>query len=686
MRPQHVAFIALAALKLFLVSPHLVGAIGGSPHDDQLFVTLAEHLVRLKWLGPYDELTLIKGPGYPAFIALNHVLGLPLLFSQELFFIGAVAVLARTLRYYVRSRLVLWALIVVCMFSPITYWAGAYRVLREGIYASLTMFVFATCVGIVGSAEHGVRKATYGWGLALGISFLWFWLTREEGIWILPSLGLILLYGVWRASRRAGRGALASLSVPGIIVPAAIWATGTGGVALTNKIHYGIFAVTEFQHDAYPAAYGSLLRVRDERPVQYLRVPRHVRETVYAVSPAFAELRPYLETPGAWQHGCAVYSQTCGDMATGWFMWAFRSAAARAGHHKSGEASINYYLRVRNEIDAACRDKVLSCDPARPATVNTFTLNDAAQLPPFISSALRVLVFANGFEMRVPTSMGDEAHFPLFADVTHGRLAPTTGTAAYRVSAGGWLYRPSNPPFIIDVLSAGSPTRDVSIRYLASEDIMIGSGDPSAGMARFDIRGSCAAPCVISFRDQTGVFAQLDAARSNLGRQNLAPPVTVYFDRYSFDAIAATRLTPLDAVRAKVSMLTTMAHLYRRTLGPLTVVCIAIFAPLMVLLVRRGNTAIPVIATASLLATAARVLMLSMIAATQFPAISSQYISAAVPLVLIFDALALACLVECFPTVRSFIRDARGNNGYHRKTLISLPASFAADPQHVAET
>ena len=57
-----------------------------TPHDDYLFVKLAKHILSGEWLGPYNQVTLVKGPVYPLFIAMAHHTALPLLLVQHLLY------------------------------------------------------------------------------------------------------------------------------------------------------------------------------------------------------------------------------------------------------------------------------------------------------------------------------------------------------------------------------------------------------------------------------------------------------------------------------------------------------------------------------------------------------------------------------------------------------------------------
>ena len=90
--------LALTALKLWLTRGPGVYAMGSAGLDDRLFIELAQHLVRGEWLGPYNELTLAKGPFYPLFIAATFLVGVPLFLAQHLLYAAACGLFVRALR------------------------------------------------------------------------------------------------------------------------------------------------------------------------------------------------------------------------------------------------------------------------------------------------------------------------------------------------------------------------------------------------------------------------------------------------------------------------------------------------------------------------------------------------------------------------------------------------------------
>src|SRR5690606_2491474 len=148
----------------------------------------------------------------------------------------------------------------------------------------------------------------WAWAIVAGLVLGWMWTTREDGVWVLPGLALLLLgYPfVSRASRRA-------CPAPGARVARREWGGFTIGVACfllasvgwvslvaaVNQAKYGVSTSVDTRASAFRDALLELHRVRVGEPVPMVPVPRAVRREVYAQSPAFARLREHIERDAA---------------------------------------------------------------------------------------------------------------------------------------------------------------------------------------------------------------------------------------------------------------------------------------------------------------------------------------------------------------------------------------------------
>ncbi len=355
----------LSVLKIWLVSGQNFYAINGAAYDDFLYIRGAAQLLQGQWLGDFDYLTLIKGPFYPLWLASLAALKLPVFLSQHLLYLLACFFFVTAVRPLIKHPVILFILFTALLFNPMSFSEDfTTRIIREGIYPALTLLVLSGVVGVMVRYDGPIAKLSV-WSIGLGLSLSAFWLTREEGVWIIPLT--VLLIGITAVRHYRTGAAERTVKLIVCFLPLFILPAATLTVALINRTQYGIFSTSELKTSDFTDAYGALTRVRHARWDPMIPVPGETREKMYAVSPSFAELRNYLDGDrlGDWiAPGCRSLD-ICNDIAGGWFIWAFREAVSRAGYYHSGEISRQYYRRLAAEINAACDGNRLDCGPAR---------------------------------------------------------------------------------------------------------------------------------------------------------------------------------------------------------------------------------------------------------------------------------------------------------------------------------
>ena len=205
-----------------------------------------------------------------------------------------------------------------------------------------------------------------------------------------------------------------------LITPALSLAAAHAAIVVTNGLRYGVWSNVEFKWRPFLLAYGSLSSVRQHPPVPHVPVPKEVRERVYAVSPAFAELRPLIEGDlgTRWRGDNA-------DLANGAFMWAFREAVEKTGYYARGSAAVaGYYDRVSREIDGARNSGRLDAREAHTTL-----------LPPLLSGQRRDVVLRwlfgarrfrtfDSFAAKPAYSEGQARELREFVETTRTALTP----------------------------------------------------------------------------------------------------------------------------------------------------------------------------------------------------------------------------------------------------------------------
>ena len=423
------AAVALTLAKLWLMQGQAIFAIGGADHDDALFVKLANSLVSGNWLGPYDQLTLAKGPFYSLWIALVFLVGLPLNFAQQLAYAGACAAVVGALAPLINLRAGRLAAYVLLLWNPMSFEATTLsRILRQHVSTPLALLVFAGLIALYARREGPFRRLA-PWAVLLGAAFGALWLTREDEVWIVPSMILLggaavvgavrIRPGAWRAM--TGAGVLAAFCALTPIV----------AVCALNARAYGWFGSVEFRASEFKDAYGALLRVRVGPRIPFVPVTRQMRDAIYAVSPTFATLRPHLEGPIG--QGWAGASQEVTHLAPdqlqiggGWFMWALRDSVATAGFCRDAGTALAYYHRLAVEVNQACDDGRLPAGPRRSGFLPPGHPGMAREWFGAWPEFAEYLVRFRGFSAYAPASTGSVDELQPFRDLTRGRLVPAS--------------------------------------------------------------------------------------------------------------------------------------------------------------------------------------------------------------------------------------------------------------------
>ena len=451
------AMAALVAFKLWLVLGQQHGALSIASYDDGLYIKLAGHLVRGEWLGPYDLVTLLKSPGYSFWVAANFFIGLPLHVSQHLIYAGACALFVLAIGPRISSRLVRLGLFALLLFQPMSFSTSTLRYTRDSLYTTQTLCALSCLLGMMTRLEAPLRILVR-WSLGFGVIGGFLWVTRDEGVVILPAVGAawaMIAFRLWRdRSADWPRRALAIASSLPLAVALVL------AVASVNFRHYGIFTVSEFKQAELADAVGALARVEPAQPRRWVIVTTEARERIYPYSSAFRELQPLLEGPmgkGWGIHGPMMFEadqavmreeiRTGGilgamchetvawdpaamqkEIMTGWFVVALRDAAALTGHHSSAPAAMRYYARLAAEVNAACAAGLLRCGPSRSSLAPPWRREYLGVTLRRMCRGAARLVSPEDFPGS-PPSVGTDAQLAPFRDLTNDRPTPVSGPA-----------------------------------------------------------------------------------------------------------------------------------------------------------------------------------------------------------------------------------------------------------------
>lgn len=464
-------YLFISVVTLVLASHQAVVAFASAGHDDFLFLQQAISIAKGQWLGDYHNLTHAKGPGFPIFLALNFYFGLPIIMSQQFLYLSSIALLVLSIKPFTNrlTRIIVFAILA---FNP--YFLVWLRITREPLYTIETIAVTACVIALLtqiylhpklleGDFNDKTTNLLY-WQCGLGFFYGTFWVTREERIWLAPVILLLLVSILYIAESSVTSSRInftkILFSVGRFILPTVFCLLITLlPILILNQTYYGFWGVTDTKTNEFRSAYGSLTRVEDEGWHPYVPVSQEVREKLYGVSPAFRELKPYLEdTLVGWsENGCALY-QICDDIAGGWFLWAFRDAIQLAGHFESHEKLLSYLGVLTDEISEACDTNEIDCGSLKKSLSPRINSNYLRRFPASFLMGFQKLLLLKGqyqgnIEQEVANraSFGPSDRFQTFEIFLHSRIFPMEEGESHP-EIGSTIHR-----FIISVYQVISP-------------------------------------------------------------------------------------------------------------------------------------------------------------------------------------------------------------------------------------
>ena len=418
-----ITALLMVALKLWLVAAQPVVAHGNASFDDRLYLALAEQVLKGNWLGPYSQFTLMKGPMYSLFIAGTFLSAVPLPIAQHLLYLLGCILLVLALRPCFDASWQAFGTFTLLWWQPMSY--VELDIVRQNIYTPLTLLLFAGLCALETRRAAGlyIRLA---WGALLGTAAAAFYLTREEGIWILPGTALLIGISAWNSWRAGER--LRPLVAPAgtaTICAAAILVT----VCTLNYRYYGWFGTVEFRAREFRSAYGALQRPVPSEQIPYVPVTRDVRLKLYQVSQSFAELKPCLEGPIGleWANYSDFLTGRPGEelqIGGGSFIWALRDCVIASGHGNSAREALDFYRSLGAEINRACDEgRITPARTRRDTMMPRWRTGQTQRILQTTPGYLADFLLFKDFSAYPTESWGSAELLTLFRDLTRWRLA-----------------------------------------------------------------------------------------------------------------------------------------------------------------------------------------------------------------------------------------------------------------------
>ena len=646
-RKQFRYICIVASILFVVVFQHLpIAYFSNAAHDDGWFVHKAISIASGQWFGPtYNNYTLMKGPGYPLFLVLVSATGIPVGMAEAAFLAFSLGLLCLNLARLTGAYRSCAAIFVVALWHPAFL---VPRLLREGIFPAQLFLLLALIIDIFLLAR--TRKRAVISALLFGFAFAWFWLTREEGAWVLPALATFLIGAVilaWRDSERLRTFAIATAIM---FMSALAWISTFG---LINKLEYGAYQLVDFKDAGFNDALDALYSVQVGERTPYLPIPKRVRLEVYKVSPHFAELRRFFDgqqtTPWS-NEGCQLYPQTCGDIAGGWIVWAMRDAAASAGKYVSPDAASKFFSDIAKEVRDACAKGTLTCKSPLVSGLPYIGAEQFANLPARMLDAVRSIVLSEvlGLHPGSIQSSGDPTAIEHGAQFLNTRsIKPSAAMLEHKYIFNGWYMDPSHGWF--KLIGRGENFADeVTVPRQESPDLVAAFHDTAASRQRFSVPISCDPNCTLEIHGESAGSGPVKLSDLHGSGAIQVGAGQFYIDNISESGSAASAIKdPRQALADEIRIAAAQPYVHFGAVilvGGLAAFLLTICVPPWRRRLASDSLAAVLVALTLWLLVGARVLLLALIHISFFPGVTPLYVMPAYYLAWLAAGLSLICL------------------------------------------
>jgi len=629
------SFFIIVTLVYLVIRMHLPLTIAcNQVYDDALFIKNAESISNGDWLGEFNHLTLVKGPVFSLFLSLNNLIGVPVTLSIALFYAVACWFFVFSLRFVGMPLFFGFLLYLLLLYQPVLI---PTRVARDNIYTSLILVVFAASLLVVS------KKAPFWNAILCGLALSAFFMTREEGIWIIPGM-LVLCAGAFfqfRSGFYSDWNPVKKFLVP--LVLFACFFVPIQIVSTINYIKYDYYGIVDIKAKGFRATLDAVQSVVLGDPIPFLPAPAAARAEIYKYSPAFAELRDILENEkNPFKNVLAkLYPHTANDIPGGWFLWAFRDAVAKRGYYKNGATAETFYSRIAAEIHAAQKEGLLPKKTSPIPLMPPISRENLSQIPKSFSNAFKFLLYQIPIQPNGGPSVGSAVQLQRISSFLGNPKAMPPENLAGTVRVHGW-YVPKNGGWL-ELRGNSGDFSEAKLRRMPSPDLEKAFKNSKLSHNRFSFEAK---------RDGDQ-YLQSDTSEWRVQIQNLVLQKSGIVDfgggKLAVDVVEDIKFPELESkgLSAKKNLL----DVYKAVTPVLFFSSIlALFAITVVLLFKRVKSPpnwILVFAGISMVVLFfCRILLVVLVDISSFPAIGESYLSSGFPWLPAFAMVCFSVLLQ----------------------------------------
>lgn len=323
--------------------------------DEYLMLYLAENLVKGNYLGPYNCFTLVKGIGFPLFLAFAYKLGISYLSLYSLFYSVACLITLVPIRKMIKNRFMLLVIFITLLFCPATIDNNVQLVYRNMLIIPQSLILLSSLMMMYFTLYEDKNKL-FGWTVLASLSWIFLWHTREDSIWSFPLvfmtyfvLILIILFGKkYRLKKKQRISRISLVTLPFLVLILSIHI-----ISFINYKYYGIYTTNQLNNSNYTKAVMLMMKVKPKKEIEHVEITRETLQRIYKVSPTFAKLSDVIEEDYEHKNGLVMAGEDNGEINEDLITWELLGAASAKGYYETASKAEKFWGKVYAELNGA---------------------------------------------------------------------------------------------------------------------------------------------------------------------------------------------------------------------------------------------------------------------------------------------------------------------------------------------
>lgn len=321
--------------RIILISKLPFGVRITRPYDQLLMANMAKSIITTGWLGPYNDRILTKGVMYPLFLACSHFSKLPYYIFFTVFYIISVIVFLKSI-YTLLGKKKTLILYLIFLFNPVSFSRDTFLEIYRNSLGMCTVLIFISALIFLSKNYH--KRLTHLFSsIFLGFVIMLILFTREDGMWIYPTLCLFLVVFFIKCQSKYILRFFMTLFL--LFIPSLTFGSV---VKIINYDNYEVYYVNELKEGYYPKFLKDLLQIDVSDRKLHQVLTKKSFELAFETSPTLKELKDDFEKE------FFLYDD---NFLTDYSMWSVRTFIYNKKHFSSGADASKYFERIYNELE-----------------------------------------------------------------------------------------------------------------------------------------------------------------------------------------------------------------------------------------------------------------------------------------------------------------------------------------------